>query len=738
MTSTKSNGYDAAQSRREEDDLGRWRFSAEIVDIVLSTDPDWSARIGIFGKWGDGKSTVLRFAEHMLRERNSVVFWFNPWAVQNWNDLWKDFGNRLSAALSSAGIPIDNTWLKFAKDSTKWLEKSGVEGFVRTGFALAGRDKAADVGFGLVSKWLKYDGPQIRAIQQKVKNRRLVVLVDDLDRCAPEMLPQLLLSLRELLDLPGFTFLLAFDNEIVAKSLVTSNPAWSSGPDFLEKILDFQFHLPVVTLKQKKRLLERSIEKYCPFVPSESVEDIQDLLPDSPRKLKILIRSMAALKPQITRHDPDELNWKDLWLAQMLRLESYTFIERLLIGDTLDKQIGSIYRLLEDRSKTRRDRKNEEDDPIYKVFEESGVTNAAVKTRLFKLVQATRARSFNLKYACELAIQPHAITWREFRQIFELWSADRTPQVITGWIEQHASRGYVSVDEVETQLFDSIVTRRLRCLSSAAASSSITELESNTGEASLLWDMAGQFLNHGRLGASEFKRLYEQAFSWIGFTRNPSDKGLRIEEENLLLSLLSSASPALTVDLFEIIYPDEIVPVLAELRAAKSTLRKKSLDIIAPELALKAIEYFKQDGGIHSLSESGRLYAIKYCLFHSESPVWKPDALNELLTLIRNGKENSVVFLNVLDYFNTIALALAEGIDSIRRENVASILKNDDLVRCIWETVISRGIQYRMQIAYLRSRKTFIANGASEALMPLTEDLKLRLLEMEKQAQEES
>src|SRR5260370_8233332 len=128
----------------------------------------------------------------------------------------------------------------------------------------------------MVSRWLQYDGAQIRAIQKKVKQRRLVVLIDDLDRCAPELLPQLLLSLRELLDLPGFTFLLAFDDEIVGRALTDTNPAWSDGSDFLEKILDFRFQLPPVSEKQNERLVFRALAKYCPLVPTNSVKRIQD------------------------------------------------------------------------------------------------------------------------------------------------------------------------------------------------------------------------------------------------------------------------------------------------------------------------------------------------------------------------------------------------------------------------------------------------------------------------------
>src|SRR5260370_881970 len=112
MCATPTTGYDAAQTRQQEDDLDRWRFAAEIVEVVLATPSDWSVRIGIFGKWGEGKSTVLRFAEQMLTEKENIVFSFSPWAIQNWNDLWEDFGNRLLEALSAAKIPFDGSWKK--------------------------------------------------------------------------------------------------------------------------------------------------------------------------------------------------------------------------------------------------------------------------------------------------------------------------------------------------------------------------------------------------------------------------------------------------------------------------------------------------------------------------------------------------------------------------------------------------------------------------------------------------
>jgi hypothetical protein len=455
---TPTSGFDAAQSKHEDDDLDRWRFASEIVDVILTTPPDWSARIGIFGKWGEGKSTVLRFAEGMLREKSNVVFWFNPWSVGNWQDLWDDFGFALSEALSSAGIQSGEWLKKWAKQKTNWLESTGISQVAEAAAGLVGKDKLYGSAFRLVSGWLRYDGPQIRAIREKLGDKRIVVLIDDLDRCAPDLLPRLLMSLRGILDLPGFTFLLAFDEEIVARALTDANPAWLEGSNFLEKILDFRYYLPAITLKQKERFLNVAMKKYCPFVPQESTGKVLDLLPDNPRKLKSLIRSLTSLRLQVARHDPDELNWVDMWLAQMLRHESYPFVDLLLEGKALEEVAGYLYSLK--RKLSERDKHDKQDDPneqLKSLFEQGNIKDPLLVKRLTRLIEACRSRSSqHFRYMCELAIRPQALTWKEFRVIRAIWESDPKPSVLANAIAEHVVDMAMSPENVEAELFEAL------------------------------------------------------------------------------------------------------------------------------------------------------------------------------------------------------------------------------------------------------------------------------------------
>ena len=730
--SRNSTGYDAAQVQKDEDDLDRWRFASEIVDVVLATPPEWSARIGIFGKWGEGKSTVLRFSESMLLEHGSVVFTFNPWAIQTWNDLWENFGSNLSDALDAAGVPFDNSWKKGLKASGKWVDSTGVGEIAENAAALWGKDKLYNAAFGALSRWLKYDGSQIRSIRQKLGNQRLVVLIDDLDRCAPALIPHLLLSLRELLDLPGFTFILAFDDEIVAETLTEKNPAWRQGTNFLEKILDFRFHLPAVTDKQKERLTARAINKYCDFVPPESTDKIKDLLPNSPRKLKSLIRSMTALKPQIVRHDADELNWSDLWLAQMLRIESCRFFERLLQGETLEEEAGMIHRFkFSDSRKT--GQKEDENAGLKRLMKEVDIGDMYLQGRLIQPVQAIRARaSLKFRYMCELTFRPQAVTWKEFRLLRATWESNRRPALLMEWMSQHASNRDVTLEDVEDEVFEAIIGNRGRLLEQAAGANSTTEHDGYLLQASALLEMLEQLLlDLDNLSAPRFAKVYGQFTHWIGFRINSGDKLHRNREEELLLKLLSAASNEVSIEIFEELLPDSWDLDLGDgARALRKALREKCEATVAPKAAGEAIQFIARDGGIRSLTEHGRFPVVKYCLFDSRSPVWRNELRNKALSLIREGCENHIVYENVQDYVDLIVRGLREiGIDAIGTAQLRDLIKDEELMRYVWSTLTCKQIQYRMQMKFVQDRQTLLDNGALEAALPLTAELKARIEE---------
>src|SRR5262249_35743818 len=505
-------GYDNPQSSKDNDDLERWRFAVEIIETIRTTPADWSTRIGIFGKWGEGKSTVLRFMSEMLNDSSDVVFTFNPWAIRDWDMLWTEFGDQFAESLEKAKVPFD----KFRKNYLeRMVRKYSQKGEATLGIVAAiaghGLDKVHGFGFRALKDLLAYDAPALLEIRQKLGERRVVVMIDDLDRAQPSLIPQLLLALRELLDLPGFAFVLAFDDELVEIALAEAIKAWGEGSDFLEKILDFRFHLPQVTLEQKKRLIKRSIELYCPFIPVSSTSEIEDLLPENPRKLKSLIRNMAALKTQMDRHDPDEFRWVDVWLIQMIRQESESIYREISNEKVWSRLAGILYQVRDRPSKLSSGTKHTEDEPELKeLFNKCSASEELVKARVTKLIKAARTRaSAQFMYAVSLIGRPCAVTWKEFRTIYAAWLDNPLPSTLDRLLSEHAASRRVPLQDVEQETFDAICDDRHRSLASAAETQSVEEHDVDAKKAGNLLQMAEQFLEGGkRLTVQRFSKLW--------------------------------------------------------------------------------------------------------------------------------------------------------------------------------------------------------------------------------------
>lgn len=561
----------------------------------------------------------------------------------------------------------------------------------------------------------------------------MVVLIDDLDRCDPQFLPQLLLSLREVLDLPGFVFVLAFDDEIVADALTDSNRAWKNGSIFLEKILDFRFHLPTITDRQKRRFVANAMASYCPFVPQESVKEVLDILPSNPRKLKSLIRSLTSLKAQIERHSSDELNWVDMWLAQMLKLESHAFFERLLIGNTLEKEVGTLYKVLRNTSGRPRDgEQGSSDDSLKQLMKEAGIEDPVTKERLTSLVVAIRARaSAKFEYICGLAMRPHAVTWKEFRAFLSTWIIEKKDSTIKRWIDRHASDRSVSVYDVENELFESVMNRRNECLMLAADASSLAEHDTIVDEAESLLEIVRQdLLLLKYLSADRFKKLYGQISAWIGFRKNSSDVRLREIEEKVLLEAADSANNTISCELLPLLNSQQPLPELGEGSTERLALQKKCIEVLGPKASLEAVSFVNKAQGINSLRERGRYDGVRFCLFNSASPVCTSDSSKALIALIKSGRDNDTIYDNAQELFIILTDALEHQSDVVSRHESSLILRNHPFVKTLWETVTFRTIQYRMQIAYLRGRKRLIEVGVPEDLLPLSEELQARMKEI--------
>ena len=557
----------------------------------------------------------------------------------------------------------------------------------------------------------------------------MIAFIDDLDRATPELLPKLLLALREILDLPGFTFVLAFDNEIVADGLVTANKSWGDGDSFLDKILDFHYYLPPVSKSRKRLLLKNMLDRYANFVPVNSIDPVEHLLPDNPRKLKRLVRGLISLQPQLARHGSDELNWVEIWLAEMVRQESYPFFMRLLDGGALESLIGIGYKIRKsERHRKGEDNEKNDDADIKQVIDEVGGINDKQSERLIELVNATRTLSgLHLEYNWKFALRPEAITWKEFHELLALWKEAPAPETISTWIEKQSNANSIDQTDIEIDLFQTFLNAKHNAASSAAEASTVADNAAQCAEAQSLLKMTEQFLGlPGMFTPERFDKIYEKSTYWIAFTVNPADAELRNAEQALIFSLLDRVPDDQAPAILETLKPDDpwaFTPEDAHTAQLKKALRDECVARLLPQVERAFVVYLGRPESLRLLSTPKGSSSFRYMLFSPDRLPWGTVIRSALLDMLDNAKSNLDAYEKANEFLQLLVDAAGNRSNYIPRESAARIAGDGEFIAALWQGVTSRYIQFRMLKSYLSKRDALMQLGSKEDDLPLSPEL---------------
>jgi KAP family P-loop domain len=721
-------GYDSAQRLKKDDDLGRWRFAAEIVQVIRSTPAEWSARIGIFGKWGEGKSTVLHFMEEMLKGHGDIVVNFNPWAIRDLDELWEQFGISLSEALEVEDLAFESPWKGVVRKLQDKLGSTALPQVAQGTAEFFGKDKAYNSALGLIGKWLRRDGAQVASIREQLGSRRVIVFIDDLDRATPDLLPKLLLSLREILDLPRFTFVLAFDNEIVSSGLVGANEGWSDGDNFLDKILDFQYNLPPSSKAGRRLLLNKMLDSYADFVPRDSIASVEHLLPENPRKLKKLIRGIVSLRPQVARHDGNELNWVEIWLAEMIRQESHEFFVRLLDGGALDSLIGASYFVRRMRIGDGESDQTKPNADIEKVLKDVGVLNKVQQNRLIDLVIATRrVAGIHVSYNFKFAFRPEAITWKEFHELLVGWKKNSHPETISAWIIEHSAANSVDPADIQTEIFDTLLSAIDNAAFDAAHASTVEGNASHCAEANALLTLTKQFLNLPQMLTPErFGKVYQKALYWIAFRTNEVDRALRESEREMLLELIDRACDDQAPRMLETIKPWESWAFPhndGKITELMVTIQRECVARLLPKVERAFVIYLDRPESLRFLLTPEGSPAFRYILASKARLPWGTIVRKAVLNMVQAAEADANSFEKANELLKLLHDAFGNSPQYLSLESSKAIVSNRDFTAALWKGATSRRFQSRMLNVYLAMRDSLIGLGANEEDLPLDPEL---------------
>lgn len=254
------------------------------VEAVLDDALDPLA-IGVSGPWGSGKSTVLQLIERQLKERSEnsdkiLVAPTDPWrydpAVGAKATLISEVLSKLQEELKSAvgetTVAADNLLKKLAK-RVNWVKALKVAAKSSITLQLPSIDDLSSlinedpVGDDEVeSKTLddfRSDFEELLSDPALEHVKRMVVLVDDLDRCLPPTVVETLETMRLFLAVPKMSFVIAADEDRVADALRDRYPASDDDrQDEQEDLARLYLHKIVQTTLQLPALSRYDTEAY--------------------------------------------------------------------------------------------------------------------------------------------------------------------------------------------------------------------------------------------------------------------------------------------------------------------------------------------------------------------------------------------------------------------------------------------------------------------------------------------
>lgn len=248
----------------EEDALGRVKFANKLALFISNLPEDKSVTIGLQGPWGSGKTSVVNLIEKQLEDSNAGItpVRFNPWGSYESASLVQDFFLLLKETICTNGKhdkdDIASSILAYANQLIPPI--AALAGFSAIGQAA---EAAVSLGSAIVEEKQSLEQLKQRIEKQlSKKRRRVLIIIDDIDRLPDEKIRSVFQLMASIANFPGINYLACYDAEIVSGAL--SRVQESKSGDYIDKIVNVVINLPQIKRSQLDDLAIDLIDRLSP------------------------------------------------------------------------------------------------------------------------------------------------------------------------------------------------------------------------------------------------------------------------------------------------------------------------------------------------------------------------------------------------------------------------------------------------------------------------------------------
>ena len=285
-------------------DFLNFNYLAEQV-VEISKDEKLSpATVGVYGDWGSGKSTLMKMVKKSLdADKNTLTVEFNGWLFEGYEDaktalcgtildemrthetLFAKGKEKIKALLKKVdGGKLLSKGVKYGLDFLLTSGIGTVTELTLTGIISAVKQKAGDVSEEEIKKVIdafkkeetkrteiKNFRKTFKEVFEDCKGERLVVFIDELDRCTPDTVLDIFEAIRLFLYVPGTTFIIGADERLVSYAVKTKYKDIPGhdidiSKEYLEKLVQYPVKIP--------QLNEQEVKQYitCLLLQNEDID----------------------------------------------------------------------------------------------------------------------------------------------------------------------------------------------------------------------------------------------------------------------------------------------------------------------------------------------------------------------------------------------------------------------------------------------------------------------------------
>jgi hypothetical protein len=325
-----------------EDLLGANEQASKFAETVLASGSHSGLVFGVDGPWGVGKTSFLNLAQRHWEQEAAdrvIVFRFEPLRYASEPDLADKFIRDLSARIQrQVFVP------EFRPAASRYSRM--LKG--KADLSFLGLKLTLEPSAETVDELLEDIDDVLKRIQ-----RRLIIVVDDLDRLEVKSVNTVLFTVRRTFKLTQAAYILCYDTE----NLVGSKEETEKAREFLEKFIHIKLSLFVDSSTLKNFLLKdwKSDESKLQSIPSDTMARLSSVLSELARilgedkaalyipmlgdlrKIKRFVNAVLLMQIEKTDFAKTDFNERDLINLMLLHLNFPGTFRRIYAEETEDR-----------------------------------------------------------------------------------------------------------------------------------------------------------------------------------------------------------------------------------------------------------------------------------------------------------------------------------------------------------------------------------------------------------------